>query len=271
MRNKRVLITGIAGSVGSELARQLCKRNKVYGCDINETGIMDLRNEIPIKARVGDIRNPVTVNDIFSDFKPQIVFHAAAYKHVSPMEELPREAIDANVIGTHNILHYSKIYPVQKFIYISSDKAVNATSVMGITKRLGEIMCTNKGKGYIAVRFGNVLGSRGSVIPIWERQLNQGRPLSVTSAEAERYFMTIEDAIELVIKAGNEGKGGEIYILDMGKPVQILELAKRIAKELKGDTEITGLRAGEVLTEKLMTEEESKRAIKKGKFYVIQN
>src|SRR3990167_6240830 len=270
MRNKRVLITGIAGSVGSELARQLCKRNKVYGCDINETGIMDLRNEIPIKARVGDIRNPVTVNDIFSDFKPQVVFHAAAYKHVSPMEELPREAIDANVIGTHNILHYSKIYPVQKFIYISSDKAVNATSVMGITKRLGEIMTCNKGKGYIAVRFGNVLGSRGSVIPIWERQLNQDRPLTVTSAEAERYFMTIEDAVELVIKAGDDGQGGEIICLNMGKPVQILELAKRIAKELKGDTKITGLRSGEVLTERLMSEEEEKRAVYKGKFIIIK-
>jgi FlaA1/EpsC-like NDP-sugar epimerase len=269
MKNKRILITGIAGSIGSELARQLCKRNKVYGCDINETGIMDLRNEIPISARVGDIRNPVTVNDIFSDFKPQIVFHAAAYKHVSPMEEIPRESIDANVIGTHNVLHYSGIYPVKKFIYISSDKAVNATSVMGITKRLGEVMTCNRGKGYVAVRFGNVLGSSGSVIPIWERQLNKGTPLSVTSAEAERYFMTIEDAVELVIKAGNDGKGGEIYILDMGKPVQILELAKRIAKELKGDTEITGLRHGEVLTEKLMTEEEEKRARKEGKFWII--
>ena len=267
MKNKRILITGIAGSIGSELARQLCRRNKVYGCDINETGIMDLRNEIPIQARVGDIRNRETCRDVFSDFLPQVVFHAAAYKHVSPMEEVPSEAVDTNVVGTMNILAYSGIYPVEKFVFISTDKAISPNSIMGATKRLGEIMTKNKGKGYVVVRFGNVLGSRGSVIPIWQRQYDQGKPFTVTSAEAKRYFMTIEQAVSLVITAGDEGKGGEIFILDMGEPLNILEMAKSFGGH---GVKITGLRPGEVLEEKLMSEEEEKRSEKRDKFWVIK-
>lgn len=270
MKRKRILITGGAGSVGSELTRQLYKRNKIYILDIDETGTFDLCEDLGIPGRVGDIRNEKTVRDVFSDFRPQIVFHAAAYKHVTPMERFPEEACQTNIIGTLNVLHASKVYPVEKFIFISTDKAVDPNSIMGATKKVGEIMTKNKGKGYIAVRFGNVLGSRGSVIQIWQRQLAQGKPLTVTDASAERYFMTIEDAIDLVIQASKIGKGGETICLDMGKKVNILHLAKEIIKGLNGHPiENIGLRPGEILNEKLMTEEEEKRAIKQGKFWII--
>lgn len=267
MRNKRVLITGIAGSIGAELARQLYRKNKLYGIDINESGIFDLLEELKIPGRVGDIRDENTVRDIFSDFKPQIVYHAAAYKHVTPMEWHPLEAIKTNIIGTHHVLHYSKVYPVEKLIYISTDKAINPHSVMGATKRVGEIMTKNQ--GYTVVRFGNVLGSRGSVIPIWQRQLEKSQPITVTHEEAERYWMTIEEACDLVIQASKIGKGGEIICLDMGKPIRVLDIAKRIIQEAKGQIKITQLRPGEQIKERLMLEEEERRAIKKDKFWII--
>lgn len=264
MKNKRILITGIAGSIGSELARQLAKDNKVYGIDNNESGLFDtLQGEL--KGRVGDIRDANTIRDVFSDFKPQVVFHCAALKHVPLMEQQELEAINTNILGLHNVLHYAGVYPIEKFVFISTDKAVNPDSIMGGTKRLGEIMTRNKGKGFIAVRFGNVLGSRGSLIPIWEKQLNQGQAITVTDKRMERFFMTIEQACDLVIKAGDDGKGGEIYILDMGEPIKILDLAKQFTNKIK----ITGIRPGEKLTEKLMTTEEESRAVKKGKFYII--
>lgn len=265
MKNKRILVTGIAGSIGSELARQLAKSNKVYGIDNNESGLFETLQG-NIQGRVGDIRDKDTIRDVFSDFKPQIVYHAAAYKHVPLMEQQELEAINTNILGLHNVLHYSQVYPVEKFVFISTDKAVSPDSIMGGTKRLGEIMTKNKGKGYVAVRFGNVLGSRGSLIPIWEKQLNAGRPITVTDKRMERFFMTIEDACELVIKASDDGVGGEIYILDMGQPIKILDLAKQFTKNIK----ITGIRPGEKLTEKLMTSEEESRAIRKDKFWIIK-
>ena len=269
---KRILITGVAGSIGSEIARQLAPNNHIYGVDINETGLYDLIGETGISGRVGDIRDENTVRDIFSDIKPHIVYHAGAYKHVTPMEWHPLEAIKTNIYGTYNIIHYAKVYPVDKFVFISTDKAVDSHSIMGATKRVGEIMVRNQKKGFVVVRFGNVMGSRGSVIPIWQKQIDNGRSITVTDPNMERYMMTIPQAVELVIEAGRMGEGGEIIVLDMGKRHNILELAKRVVQESGTDTEIKmiGMREGESLVEEIMFEEEKKRAIKKGKFYVIK-
>lgn len=267
---KKVLITGVAGSIGFELARQLKDEYTVYGVDINESGVHDIRQELGIAARVGDIRDKQTMNDVFSDFRPHIVYHAAAYKHVPLMEELPEEAVQTNIVGTSNVLRYSKIYPVEKFVYISSDKAVAPKTIMGGTKMLGELMTRNSGKGYVAVRFGNVLGSRGSLISIWQGQINRGEAITVTDNRAERYFMTIEDAVELVIEAGKIGKGGETICLDMGKKVNVLSLAKKIVRGTDTKIKEIGLRPGEQLTENLMLKEEEERAERRGKFYIIR-
>lgn len=273
MRKKRILITGCAGSIGSELTRQLYKNNKIFGLDINESGFFEIQQETGIFGRVGDIRDNNTIHDIFSDFKPQIIFHTAAYKHVPLMENYPIEAIQTNIFGTYNLISESKKWEcLEKFIFISSDKAVQSSSIMGATKRMGEIMVKNQGKGFVVVRFGNVLGSRGSVIPIWQKQIEGGKPLTITDIRAERYFMTIEEACGLVIKAAEMGEGGEIMILDMGEPIKIIDLAKKIIQETRKDIpiEITGLRPGELLTEKLMFEEEQSRAVKKDNFYIIK-
>lgn len=277
LRGKRCIVSGAAGSIGSELVRQLAPKHKVYCLDTNETGIYDLICSEQEKGnwvygRVGDIRDYDTLKDVFDDFKPQVVYHAAAYKHVTPMELTPIEAIKTNVLGTYNLIHLSRIYEVKKFVFISTDKAVQSSSVMGATKRLGEIMVRNQGRGFIVVRFGNVLGSRGSVIPIWERQMNQGKNLTVTDASMERYFMTIEEACDLVIQAAEIGKGGEIIILDMGRPVKVLDLARKIIKDSGKDISVNliGKRPGEFLSEKLMFEEEEKVAVKHGKFFIIK-
>ncbi len=275
MKNKRILITGGAGSIGSELIKQLYKQNKIYILDINESGIFDLIEGLDEKkfvtGRVGDIRDYKTVGDVFSDFKPQIIFNCAAYKHVPLMEYTPMEAIQTNILGHYNLIHCSKTWDfVEKFIFISSDKSVNNNSIMGVSKKMGEVITCNQGRGYIAVRFGNVLGSRGSLSTIWQRQFDLGKPLTVTDSRMERYFMSIQDAVRLVIKATEIGKGGEVICLDMGKRVNILALAKRLTEEIKfGSIKINGMRDGETLTEELMTEEETKRAFKKDEFWII--
>lgn len=271
MRGRRILITGVAGSIGSELARQLSKDNKVFGIDINESGFFDIQQETGIFGRVGDIKDVETLRDIFSDFKPQVIFHAGAYKHVPLMEEYPIEAIQTNIMGTYNLIAEAKRWEcMEKFVFISTDKAVQATSIMGATKRMGEILVKNQGKGFVAVRFGNVLGSRGSVIPIWQKQIDRGQPVTITDERMERYMMTIENACELVIKAGNEGEGGEIFILDMGQPIKVLDLAKQIIGDRDIVIKTIGLRKGEVLEEQLMFEEEKSRAIKKDNFFIIK-
>ncbi len=274
----RVLCTGAAGSIGSELVRQLAPKHKVYCLDINEVGVYDLVEELKLKGykvdgRVGDVRDQRTVEDVFSDFKPEVVYHASAYKVVPAMELVPLEAIQTNIIGTHNVLHASKRWKVRKFVFISTDKVISSASVMGATKRVGEIMTKNSGKGYVAVRFANVMGSRGSVIPLWENQIARGEPITVTDERMERYMMTIPQAVNLVIRAGELGKGGEIFILDMGRPVKILDLAKSIVAGLGKDIPIKtiGIRPGETLTERLMTEEEERQAIKLEGFYVLKN
>lgn len=277
IRNKNILITGGGGSIGSELVRQLAPNNRIFVLDYNETNLFDLINEEKAKGywvhgRHGDVRDEATLEDVFSDFKPDIVFHAAALKHVTPNEWYPIEAINTNIIGTYNVIKYAKKYEVKKFIFISTDKAVQSSSIMGATKRVSEIITRNQGKGFAVVRFGNVLGSRGSVIPIWQKQIEEGKEITVTHPDMTRYIMTIEEACSLVIKAGEESQGGEIYCLDMGQKVNILELAKDILKKTNRDVpiKITGLRPGEQMTEKLMFDEEEKVAIKKGNFYIIK-
>ena len=271
MRGKRILITGGAGSIGSELCRQLFKTNRIYALDINEMGLHELKTDLGIPVRVGDIRNKETLRNVFDDFKPQVVFHAAAYKSVDMMEYVPEEAIDTNVKGTYNVLSYSKIYEVDRFIFISTDK-VNTNSIMGSTKKLGEIMTRNSGKGYTAVRFANVMGSRGSLLEIWQRQINENKPITVTDEKMERYFMTIPEAVTLVTKATELGEGGETICFQVGRPVKIIDLAKEIVQRLGRDIpiKIIGNRGGEALSEKLLTDEEERVAIKKGDFWIIK-
>lgn len=278
IKNRRILITGFAGSIGNELTRQLVRHNKVYGIDTNETGVVDLIEELKqeghwIEGRVGDIRDERTLDDVFSDFKPQIIFHAAALKHVSEGEKVPREYINTNIIGTLNLIEHAKKWEcLEKFVFISTDKAVQSASIMGATKRVGEIIVRNQGKGFLAVRFGNVLGSRGSVIPLWQSAIDQGKSIKVTDKRMTRYMMTIPDAVRLVITAAEAGKGGEIFCLEMGKKVNIYDLAVKLVRDAQIDTpiEIIGVRPGEQLTEKLMFDEESAVAERVGDFYIIR-
>lgn len=278
MKNKRILITGGAGSIGSELARQLAPKNKIFILDINESGAFEITEELKqqghwVHFRVGDVRNKETVFDVFSDFKPQIVFHAAALKHVPINELYPEEAVSTNINGTLNVIKEAKNWEcLEKFVFISSDKAIQSHSVMGATKRVGEILTKNQGKRFVVVRFGNVLGSRGSLLEIWQKQISEGKPLTITDARMQRYFMTIKEACQLVVSATEMGQGGEIFVLDMGKLVSIKEFAEKIAIALGRDIplEYVGMRAGEQLQESLMLKEEKERAIKKDNFYIIQ-
>lgn len=270
-------MVGGAGSIGSELVRQLVKDNKVYVLDSNESGLFELIDSIGkgpwVHGRVGDIRDYRTVHDVFDDFKPQIVFNCAAYKHVPLMEYTPLEAINTNVLGHYNLIHVAKTWEcLEKFVYVSTDKAVNSKSIMGATKRLGEILTINSGKGFIVTRFGNVLGSRGSLLGIWQRQIDRGEKLTVTNEFMERYMMTIPEAVSLVVKAADEGIGGEIFVMDMGKKVNIMELAFEILDKAgkKPEVDIIGLREGETLSEELMTTEESSRAIKSNGWWIIK-
>lgn len=275
MKNKRIVVFGGAGSIGSELVRQVSKDNKVYVVDINESGVFELTDELGSKnvwGRVGDIRDYKTVKDIFEDFKPQIVFNCAAYKHVPLMEYTPLEAIQTNVIGHYNLVHVAKTLEcVEKYVFVSTDKAVSSNSIMGATKRLGEIITINQGKGFVVVRFGNVMDSRGSLLRIWQRQMDSGKKLTITDERMERYMMTIPEAVGLIIEAAEKGNGGEIFVLDMGKRVNIKELAFEILGKAgkKPEIETIGLRPGETLIEELMFEEEKNRAQKIDNFWLI--
>ena len=274
LNNKRIVVFGGAGSIGAELVRQLAPKNKVYVVDINESGLFDLIESIDSKSlwgRVGDIRDERTVNDIFEDFRPQIVFNCAAYKHVPLMEYTPMEAIQTNVIGNYNLIHSARTHreSLEKFIFVSTDKAVGTHSIMGATKRLSEVITINQ--GFTVVRFGNVMGSRGSLTTIWQRKMDDGHSLPVTDKRMERFMMTIEQAVSLVIDATKVSEGGEIFVMEMGKRHSILDLAKKIIKETgEGDIEMTGIREGETLTEDVMTQEERSRAYKKDNFYIIK-
>lgn len=274
IKDKRILITGGAGSIGSELVRQLAPNNKIFILDINETETFMLRTEMNKKgfwvhSRTGDIRNKDTVYDVFSDFKPQIVIHAGALKHVTPNNEYPEEAFSTNINGTVNLVREAKNWEcLEKFLFISTDKVVNAHCIMGITKLCAESYVLLQGEKFLAVRFGNVMGSRGSVLEIWRKEFENNEPLSITDTEMMRYFMSIEEACKLVITALEESNGAELRILNMGPLRPLMDLKK----ELYGNypINIIGIRNGETHEEKLMTLEEQKRAIIKDNFYIIK-
>lgn len=271
-----VLVTGGGGSIGSELCRQLCTvaPARIVIFDIYENDAYMLRNEllseyddIDIVIEIGNVCDKERVNEVFAKYRPGAVFHAAAHKHVPLMEHCPREAVHNNVFGTLNAVRAADAYGAARFIFISTDKAVNPTSVMGATKRMGEMIVQYYARTsktiFTAVRFGNVLGSNGSVIPVFQRQIAAGGPVTVTHPDIERFFMTIPEASRLVIQAGGMAHGGEIFILDMGEPVKIVDLAKGLI-QLQGLTpdvdikiEFTGLREGEKMYEELLMDEES--------------
>jgi FlaA1/EpsC-like NDP-sugar epimerase len=274
LEGKKILISGGAGSIGSEIVRQVLgfKPSKIIVLDQAETPLHNLSLEIQnlnpnceVHTIIGDIRNKEAIHKVFNQFKPQIVFHAAAYKHVPLMEDNPSQAILTNVEGTKNLADLSCEYKVEKFVMISTDKAVNPSSIMGASKRIAEIYvqslqfnkkCSNT--KFITTRFGNVLGSNGSVVPLFTKQIAEGGPLTVTHPDIIRYFMTIPEACHLVLEAAIMGRGGEIYIFDMGKPIKIIDLANKMIrlagfvpeKDIK--IQITGLRPGEKLYEELL-------------------
>lgn len=272
-----VLVTGGGGSIGSELCRQIARYNpeRIVIFDIYENNAFTLKNSLDrqyhgapqIEIRIGSVRELRRLKEIFEEFRPSSVFHAAAHKHVPLMEDSPYEAVKNNILGTYNTAYCANEYGVKNFVLLSTDKAVNPTNVMGATKRVCEIVIQHfskisKGTKFAAVRFGNVLGSNGSVIPIFKEQLENGGPITVTHPDITRYFMTIPEASQLVVQAGGLAKGGEIFVLDMGEPVKIVNLAENLIRlsgfEPYKDIEIqfTGLRPGEKLYEELSLEEE---------------
>lgn len=275
--NETVLVTGGGGSIGSELCRQIARYNpaKIVIFDIYENNAFTLKNSLDrqycgapqIEIRIGSVRELRRLREVFEEFHPSSVFHAAAHKHVPLMEDSPYEAVKNNILGTYNTAYCANEYGVKNFVLLSTDKAVNPTNVMGATKRVCELVVQHfskitKGTKFAAVRFGNVLGSNGSVIPIFKEQLENGGPITVTHPDITRYFMTIPEASQLVVQAGGLAKGGEIFVLDMGEPVKIVNLAENLIRlsgfEPYKDIEIqfTGLRPGEKLYEELSMEEE---------------
>ena len=272
---KVVLVTGGGGSIGSELCRQIAahKPKQLIIVDIYENSAYDIQQELVRKypelnlvVLIASVRNTNRMNGIFKEYHPDIVYHAAAHKHVPLMETSPNEAIKNNVFGTWKTAQAAAIHGTKKFVLISTDKAVNPTNIMGASKRICEMIVQTFNKHYdtefVAVRFGNVLGSNGSVIPLFKRQIEQGGPVTVTHPDIIRYFMTIPEAVSLVLQAGAYAKGGEIFVLDMGEPVKILDLAKNLIR-LSGykvdediKIEFTGLRPGEKLYEELLMDEE---------------
>ncbi|MBR0404910.1 MAG: polysaccharide biosynthesis protein [Eggerthellaceae bacterium] len=273
---KTVLVTGGGGSIGSELCRQMCavapKRIVIFDMYENDAYLLkgELTREyddIDIQVEIGSVCDIDRLGDVFAKYHPHVVFHAAAHKHVPLMEMCPREAIQNNVFGTLNAVTLADKFEVDRFIFISTDKAVNPTSVMGATKRMGEMIVQHYAQEsktvFAAVRFGNVLGSNGSVIPIFKKQIAEGGPVTVTHPDIERFFMTIPEASRLVIQAGGMAQGGEVFILDMGEPVKILDLARslitlsglRVGEDIQ--IEFTGLRPGEKMYEELLMDEEN--------------
>ena len=287
LTEKTIFITGGAGSIGSELCRQSAKfkPNKLIIFDINENDSYFLQRELNEKypnleviVEIGSVRDKEKVNNSISFYKPDVIFHAAAHKHVPLMENNPEEAIKNNIIGTFNVVDAADNNNVDRFILISTDKAVNPTNVMGATKRVAEMIIQTYSKKsttkFMAVRFGNVLGSKGSVIPIFKKQIENGGPVTVTHKNVKRYFMTIPEASQLVIQSGAIGNGGEVFILDMGEPVKIIELARDLIK-LSGykegidiDIEITGLRPGEKMYEEILLDTEDDISTEHEKIYI---
>ena len=275
IKDKIIMVTGGGGSIGSELCRQIVKYEpkQLVLIDIYENNAYDIQQEIKrhfpeidLKVLIASVRDEHKMDKIFEQYRPEIVFHAAAHKHVPLMEDSPCEAIKNNVFGTQNVVNLSDKYNVKKFVLISTDKAVNPTNIMGATKRCCEMIVQTKNKTskteFVAVRFGNVLGSNGSVVPLFKKQIEEGGPVTVTHEEVTRFFMTIPEAVSLVLQASAMAKGGEIFVLDMGEPVKIIDLARNLIK-LSGfepnvdiKIEVTGLRLGEKLYEEVLMDEE---------------
>jgi len=290
LEDRRVMVTGGGGSIGGELARQICRfgPRSLILLDHSENSLFHINLELEerwagageetelgagtgadmeIVPVVADIRNRDKMNRIFKKYKPEVVFHAAAHKHVPMMEYHPDEAVMNNIVGTKNVVELVEKYGVERMVMISTDKAINPTSVMGASKRVAEMLVKELGSRknntkFVAVRFGNVLESNGSVIPIFKQQIAKGGPVTVTDRGVKRYFMTLPEASQLVIQAGALGMGGEVFVLDMGKPIKVLDMARELIRlsglEVGEDIEIKiiGLRPGEKLFEELLTEEE---------------
>ena len=292
IENKVVLVTGGGGSIGSELCRQIAKFNpkRLIIFDIYENNAYDLQMELrrkfpelKLEVLIGSVRDKARLEDIFSIYKPKVVFHAAAHKHVPLMEDSPNEAIKNNIYGTYNVISTCEKFSVERFVLISTDKAVNPTNIMGTSKRIAEMVMQRfalkqKKEGgktiFAAVRFGNVLGSNGSIIPLFKKQISEGGPVTVTHPEINRFFMTIPEAAQLVMQAGAFAKGGEIFILDMGEPVKIVDLARNLI-ELSGyvpdvdiKIEFSGLRPGEKMYEELLLDKQRHTATKHNKIYI---
>ena len=290
IKNKVVLVTGGGGSIGSELCRQIAMHSpkELIILDVYENNLYDIEQELlrhhpdlPLLTLVASIRDKVKVDDVFDKYRPQIVFNAAAHKHVPLMETSPNEAVKNNVFGTLNVARAADAYGVETFVQISTDKAVNPTNIMGATKRICEMIIQTIGKhskntNFVAVRFGNVLGSNGSVIPLFKRQIEEGGPVTVTHKDIIRYFMTIPEAVSLVLQAGAYAKGGQIFVLDMGEPVKIYDLAYNLIKlsgyEPNVDIDIvcTGLRPGEKLYEERLMKEEGLQKTANGLINIAQ-
>lgn len=285
---KTVLVTGGAGSIGSELCRQISRFNPslLVVLDQDETGVFNTKRavdietggQVNVEAAIADVRDYAEVDQIFKKFRPQIVFHAAAYKHVPLMEEHPDRAAKTNVFGTRTVAQIAKMWNAEKFVMISTDKAVNPTSIMGATKRAAELIVRDMGESgdvsFVSVRFGNVLGSRGSVVPIFSEQIARGGPVTVTDPEMRRYFMTIPEAVLLVLQAGAMGENGQVFVLDMGEPVKIVDLAKQliVLSGLEPDKDIpivfTGIRPGEKMFEDILSAEEGTSATSHDRIFI---
>lgn len=294
IESKTVMVTGGGGSIGSELCRQISKYNpkRLIIFDIYENNAyelqMELRKkhpELKLEVLIGSVRDRARLDEVFESYKPRVVFHAAAHKHVPLMEDSPNEAIKNNVYGTYNVASACKKYGAERFVLISTDKAVNPTNIMGTSKRIAEMVVQQfalnqkieQGKTvYAAVRFGNVLGSNGSVIPLFKKQIKEGGPVTVTHPEINRFFMTIPEAAQLVMQAGAMADGGEIFILDMGEPVKIVDLARNLI-QLSGyipdvdiKIEFSGLRPGEKMYEELLLDKQRHTSTKNNKIYIEQ-
>lgn len=301
LHGKRVLVTGGGGSIGSELCRQIlrCQPSQIILLGHGENSIFEIQNELQreaarqaresspprvpteILALIADIRFEARILRLFRQLRPEVVFHAAAHKHVPLMEENPAEAITNNVLGTRNVVHAALATHVERFVMISTDKAVNPTSIMGASKRAAELLVHEAARSsrrpYVAVRFGNVLGSRGSVVLTFKKQIATGGPVTVTHPDVKRYFMTIPEAVQLVLQASLLGSGGEVFLLDMGDPVRIIDLARDLIK-LSGleegrdiDIEITGMRPGEKLFEELFISGEEYKRTRHEKIFIAAN
>jgi len=290
LHGRRVLVTGAGGSIGSELCRQIawCDPSSIVLLGHGENSLFrinrELREQYPDLSQrvfVGDIRDRARLEPLFREFQPEVVFHAAAHKHVTLMEDNPEEAVTNNVLGTRVLVELSEAHNVERFVLISTDKAVNPTSVMGATKRVAELLvkeaALRTGRCFVSVRFGNVLGSRGSVVLIFQEQIRRGGPVTVTHPEARRYFLTIPEAVQLVLQAVTLGQGGEVFILNMGKPVSILELARHMIElsGLRPDEDVpiafTGLHPGEKISEELFLAGEDYQGTAHEKVFVVNS